>query len=61
MWGSAIVDWGTISHTGYVIASLGSVIATVRSIIASWGPKSLTKKKLAMARETFGCVLEGLL
>ena len=47
--GSAIVERGTISHTGYVIASLGSVIATVRSIIASWGPKSLTKKKLAVS------------
>ena len=47
MWGYATVKWGTLPHVGYVIASLGSVIARLRYAIVSWGPKSLTKKKLA--------------
>ena len=47
MWGYATVKWGTLPHSGYVIASLGSVIARLGYAIVSWGPKSLTKKKLA--------------
>ena len=47
MWGYATVKWGTLPHVGYVIASLGSVIARLRYAIVR-GPKSLTKKKLAL-------------
>ena len=52
MWGYATVKWGTLPHVGYVVASLGAVIARLRYAIVSWGPKSLTKKKLAQKMNT---------